>query len=286
MNCQYCGAVNPEGEHRCLRCGRLLGAGFQPRAPRGSAAPEAVPQFLRTPQVITLPNRDMAPPRVPQQQPLFHVIPLDMIAPPPKPKEGGTRSPVARQAALRMSHPDQGYLLFDAAAAAAIPALRPTIECDAPVASIRSRCRAAALDLLIVLAGECLFAGCFFVWVGQPPSGRTAWLVYGIAFALILAFYRVMVYLLSDRSPGMRFAGLRLLHFHGRSPRRRQRLLREAASVLSLLPVGIGFFYALADEEHLTFHDHISGTFPTPDTPEASARGRPTPERGTGKAPG
>jgi hypothetical protein len=38
-----------------------------------------------------------------------------------------------------------------------------------------------------------------------------------------------------------------------------------AAGLLSLLPAGIGFWWALLDEEHLTFHDQISGTFPSPD---------------------
>jgi uncharacterized RDD family membrane protein YckC len=82
--------------------------------------------------------------------------------------------------------------------------------------------------------------------------------------ALILLFYRMLSFMLADRSPATRMAGLCLLHFDGRPANRRQRLLRLAASCLSLAPLGIGFLWALVDEEHLTFHDHISETFPTP----------------------
>jgi hypothetical protein len=52
-----------------------------------------------------------------------------------------------------------------------------------------------------------------------------------------------------------------VLDFDGRPPSRKQRLLRIAAGLLSVLPAGIGFLWALMDEEHLTFHDHISQTF-------------------------
>ncbi len=58
--------------------------------------------------------------------------------------------------------------------------------------------------------------------------------------------------------------GLRLLHFDGRPADRRRRLLRQASGCLSALPLGIGFLWALVDEEHLTFHDHITETFVTP----------------------
>jgi len=208
----------------------------------------------------------MAPPRHPQQQSLFRVIPFDAIATAQKKSDGGKRGPTRRRTVGRAPHPDQTYLPFaEAAAPAAAAAARTAVECDAPVASIRSRCQAAAVDLAAVLAAFCFFLLFFRAWAGALPFDRMARFIYGAAFALVLLCYKLLGCILSDRSPGMRFAGLRLLHFHGRPATRRQRLLRVAASVLSLLPAGIGFFYALADEEHLTFHDQISETFPTPD---------------------
>jgi uncharacterized RDD family membrane protein YckC len=112
-----------------------------------------------------------------------------------------------------------------------------------------------------------MFFGIFAGWTQQADLGRTAGLIYAAAMALILLFYELLSCLWADRSPGTRMAGLHLLHFDGRRATRSQRLLRLAASCLSLLPLGIGFLWALLDEEHLTFHDHISETFSTPDTP-------------------
>jgi hypothetical protein len=40
--------------------------------------------------------------------------------------------------------------------------------------------------------------------------------------------------------------------------------MRQLASVLSLISAGLGLVWALVDEENLTWHDHISKTFPTP----------------------
>jgi uncharacterized RDD family membrane protein YckC len=63
---------------------------------------------------------------------------------------------------------------------------------------------------------------------------------------------------------GMRWAQLRLLNFDGFPPEPKQRALRFAASCLSYLTCGLGHLWALADEECLTWPDHISRTFPTP----------------------
>ena len=88
--------------------------------------------------------------------------------------------------------------------------------------------------------------------------------MYAAALALILLFYKVLVCVLAQESPGARWMGLRLLHFDGRPPERRQRLLRLASGILSVLPACAGLLWALADEERLTWHDHISKTFIAP----------------------
>jgi uncharacterized RDD family membrane protein YckC len=61
----------------------------------------------------------------------------------------------------------------------------------------------------------------------------------------------------------MRFAGLHLVDFDGRRPDREQRAIRQVAGLLSVLSAGLGLVWALVDEENLTWHDHISKTFPT-----------------------
>jgi len=77
-------------------------------------------------------------------------------------------------------------------------------------------------------------------------------------------FYRFLWVLGNGETPGMRFAGLRLVNFDGRSPDRDQRAFRQVSTLLSFLSAGLGLVWALVDEENLTWHDHISKTFPTP----------------------
>jgi uncharacterized RDD family membrane protein YckC len=57
--------------------------------------------------------------------------------------------------------------------------------------------------------------------------------------------------------------GLRLVDFYGNPPSRALRYQRALASFISFLAAGIGLIWALVDEDALTWHDHMSSTFPT-----------------------
>jgi uncharacterized RDD family membrane protein YckC len=61
----------------------------------------------------------------------------------------------------------------------------------------------------------------------------------------------------------MRKAGLQLVDFDGNPPSQARRYLRLFGSILSFLAAGIGLIWSLVDEDRLTWHDHISSTFPT-----------------------
>ncbi len=138
------------------------------------------------------------------------------------------------------------------------------IYCDAPVALPAHRIIAAAVDLSMVLIALGVFLGIFFLSGGEMVLNRqTVPFLIGVA-AVIALFYRFLWCIANGDTPGMRFAGLRLVDFDGRAPDRDQRGMRQVASVLSLVSAGLGLVWALVDEENLTWHDHISKTFPTP----------------------
>ncbi len=260
MVCAYCGAWNAEDEHRCLRCGRRLGP--PPAAPlRSSLAPAR-----EVSRIVEIPERDVQPAHPPQQPDLFRVIPFESIAPPRPAPDQGRRRPPARRNAGRIADPNQGSLSF---AAPAAPVSQPVALCQGPVASFGSRVRAGAVDSSMVAAGAILFLLLTRFWESPLPLDRAMLWAPATVLASILCFYKLAFCLLSDRSPGMRAVGLRLMHVSGRPARRRERLVRELASLLSLLTGGIGYLWALADDEGLTFHDHISETFPTAETPPA-----------------
>jgi uncharacterized RDD family membrane protein YckC len=138
------------------------------------------------------------------------------------------------------------------------------IYCDAPVALPAHRMIAAAFDFSMVLIAVGLFLGIFFLSGGMLMLSKenTPFL---ISVAVLLGlFYRFLWVLGDGETPGMRFAGLRLVNFDGRPPDRDQRAFRQVSSLLSFLSAGLGLVWALVDEENLAWHDHISKTFPTP----------------------
>ena len=123
---------------------------------------------------------------------------------------------------------------------------------------------AAVVDTSAVLLGLGIFLGIFFLSGGDMVLNRqTVPFLIGVT-AVISVFYRFLWCLANGDTPGMRCAGLRLVDFDGRRPDREQRGVRQVAGMLSLLSAGLGLVWALVDEESLTWHDHISKTFPTP----------------------
>ena len=81
---------------------------------------------------------------------------------------------------------------------------------------------------------------------------------------LILAglVYHALFFGFGTTTPGMKYAGIALSTFDDELPNRQQLRRRFGAMLLSLLPVGLGFAWSVFDEDHLTWHDRISGTYP------------------------
>jgi uncharacterized RDD family membrane protein YckC len=185
---------------------------------------------------------------------------------PPSRTEGPSRK--ARPAAPprpRRDSDSQQSLDFHANLASSLGTeVHAVIYCDAPVALPAHRMIAAAFDASMVLIAVGLFLGVFFLSGGMLMlSKENAPFLISVA-ALLGIFYRFLFVLGNGETPGMRFAGLRTVNFDGRSPDRDQRAFRQVSSLLSFLSAGLGLVWALVDEENLTWHDHISKTFPTP----------------------
>jgi len=192
---------------------------------------------------------------------LPRVVPFETIAPesveaPPK-KAVSTKARVRQRKAI----PGQQNLEFSPRYA------RPSdgvIICDAPVAVPAHRAMAAALDASIILIALAGFGLIFrFVSGAVVLNGGTIPEFVGVVAAVVI-FYKLLWCLANGDTPGMKWTHLMLVNFDGQTPKRKQRLVRLAASILSVLAAGLGLFWVLVDEETLTWHDHISKTFPTP----------------------
>jgi len=290
MECRYCQAANADDDHRCRRCGRRLRmspvyTGSSAAAPvlQYEAAPvlqyEAAPvlQYEAAP-VLHEAHRSPEPsaPRRPitYQPSLFssrelpHVVRFDTIAPPGLVQPTQRKpQPAAPRQRRRKAIPGQQALEFTHHFAQATRSSKPAdgvIYCDAPVAIPAHRAMAAALDASIMVMALAIFGIVFRLAGGAfVLNAKTAPMFMGVAAGVVI-FYRLLWCLANGDTAGQRWTRLRLVNFDGQTPTRAQRFYRTASGFLSVMAAGIGLLWGLVDEETLTWHDHISKTFPTP----------------------
>jgi uncharacterized RDD family membrane protein YckC len=179
----------------------------------------------------------------------------------PPPSRRASRTP-ARPSVPRRSDLQQS-LDFHGETAGLGMQVEAVIYCDAPVALPTHRLIAAAFDASMILLSVGLFLGIFIMAGGVVAFTRLNLPVFLSIVAMLAMVYRLLWCIANGDTPGMRFAGLRLVDFDGCKPDREQRGMRQIAGLLSLFSAGLGLLWALVDEESLTWHDHISKTFPT-----------------------
>jgi uncharacterized RDD family membrane protein YckC len=274
--CQYCQAHNDEENHRCDRCGRRLADAASSRrsemmpVQHGATAPVLAPDISRAespsaagPQLVN----ELA--KAPEGSNYIHQASL--FGPQEVAKMGSShrkQATGAGPARSRRDRPAQQALDFTVRGTEGARTLPTSVEaavyCNAPVAVAAHRTFAAAIDLFIVLAAIGVFLGTVHFAGHEIVMNKQTLPVYGAVAAMIALFYRGLFCIANTDTLGMHWAGLRLLNFDGRLPKRRERLCRAAGACVSVIAIGTGFAWALFDEERLTWHDYISKTFPSP----------------------
>jgi RDD family len=122
---------------------------------------------------------------------------------------------------------------------------------------------AAIIDTVIGLLGLGVFLLVFHLAGYEFNWNKQTFPIVGSAAVLIAFLYRLLFCLGNGDSIGLLLTDLRLVDFYGRIPKRRDRLYRLAGGCLSCISIGMGLLWAICDEEHLTWHDHMSKTYPT-----------------------
>jgi len=283
MECRYCQATNGEDDHRCGRCGRRLRAMPAMTPAYNSAATAPALRYEEvTASAPSIADRvgvaiEPAPPPlvrkpITYQPSLFssrelpRVVPFETIAPStlePTPRKATVARPRPRQ---RRVIPGQQNLEFTPAAGSGrhSRAAENTIYCDAPVAVAAHRALAAAMDASMIVISLVIF-GAVFYFAGGSIALNAKTLPIVLASALLVTlFYKALWCFANGDSAGMKWARLTLVDFDGQRPDRKQRFQRMTSGFVSLFAAGLGLVWALVDEETLTWHDHISRTFPTP----------------------
>jgi uncharacterized RDD family membrane protein YckC len=144
-------------------------------------------------------------------------------------------------------------------AASALPAA--SFELPPQAAPISRRIMAALVDVSLVLFGYLAFITIFAATSAQFPTGKPAAVA---AAALLLAFYAAYQWIFvrwSDATPGMRYARIGLCTFSDENPSRSAMQWRLVAMALSAAALGIGYLWALVDDDRLAWHDRISRVY-------------------------
>ena len=130
-----------------------------------------------------------------------------------------------------------------------------------PVASLKERRFAAAIDTVCLLFAYGGFLALFGSLGGQFTLSKLSAAVYGVTFAIVYLQYFALFTIFGGTTPGMMFRGLQVTSFTGDPPTPRQMVLRSAGYIISAGTFFLGFFWAWWDEDALTWHDRLSHTY-------------------------
>lgn len=296
MICSRCAHWNNEDEHRCTKCAarlndRQVESAFHTRGalalqPMIQEAPVGLALATPNPSLEVASGPENTHGRIPRyvtslQQSLFalreggRVVSIDGLEQErPQTRKQTTASHRRRQATASYL-PQQGVLEFVPMAAPQARKLATSVDarifCEQPVASVSHRLFGGLYDLGFISVFIMAFLGMIY-WgcddlasaLSDPLSG----VLLTAAAVVIGLLYHTVFLAIRGETPGMRFAGLKLVDFDGRDTTEEQLQMRILGAFFSVLPAGMGLVWALLDEESLTWQDHISHTFPTPVTSE------------------
>jgi uncharacterized RDD family membrane protein YckC len=131
------------------------------------------------------------------------------------------------------------------------------------VAPLGKRFLAGLVDALILLAGGGLFALIFWIVGGHFTLNALNLSVFGAIATLFVLAYFGMFSALSSSTPGLLMMDLELRSLAGGQPTPAESFWRAFGYLVSGASLLLGFAWALVDSDHLTWHDHMSGTYIT-----------------------
>lgn len=137
---------------------------------------------------------------------------------------------------------------------------RDQLELPLQPAALSYRLVAGLVDMMVVFMASAVFAGGFVLFVDRLPQLRTGLLCGLLVPGTLWLVYQYLFLVYSAGTPGMQVAQLELCTFQGEPAPVKLRRWRALASFLSALAVGLGFAWALVDEDTLGWHDRITQT--------------------------
>lgn len=276
MRCRYCGAENPEFELRCGKCQRRLADGNARSSSENypvidsAAAPaldfrqQEYSEAASASLTAVHSNPDFARrSATPTQPALFpYRDGRKVVRMSEHPASGRARTSDSPRSPRRKANPGQTAFDFDA------PETHPFARelerrDDCAVAPLQLRAMAAVFDAGLVLAFFGLFLLTVRLTLGEIPMGKPFYFCYGFGALLIAMIYKLLFCAFGQVTLGLQGARLEVVSYDGQPPTRSQRFVRMFSGWLSLASAGMGVLWALADQDQLSWHDHVSQTFLT-----------------------
>ena len=127
---------------------------------------------------------------------------------------------------------------------------------------LTSRFAAGVADLIIVGAAYLIFVSATYV---EMPANfvlsRRVAGIYGAGFFVLLAIYFLLFMISSSQTLGMRQRKLTAVTKDGQPLDLPLACLRGFGYLVCILPLMLGFVWAVIDPDHLTWADKVSGTY-------------------------
>lgn len=272
LRCRYCGSETSSAAARCPRCMRRLSSQSDYAPVIETAAAPALD--LRESQSASSPRRgpqlaavNPAPARTvaPTQPALFpfregqKIVELSHLPHPARSRQSeGSRPPRKRPVPEGQSAFD-----FDAPPAPNVLAHASDKSTQIAVAPVALRAMSAMFDTGLAGGMTGLFLTVVRLMLGYLPASNAAYVSYACGAVLFFFLYKLIFCLYGRPTFGLQGARLRVVSFTGSAPRRSQCLIRLFAGCLSVISAGMGLLWSLADQDKLSWHDHISQTFLT-----------------------
>ncbi|MCU1283812.1 MAG: Rdd [Acidobacteriales bacterium] len=135
------------------------------------------------------------------------------------------------------------------------------LELPLQVAPLGPRVLSSVTDGVLVLTAAALFSMVVLSVAKFVPQGRTALMIAILLPATLWGIYHYLFLVFSGMTPGMLMAQLELSSFEGCVPMRKTRASRAFAMMLCCVSLGMGFFWAMVDEDNLGWHDRMTRTY-------------------------
>lgn len=135
------------------------------------------------------------------------------------------------------------------------------LEVPPQPAPLGHRLFAGLVDVFVVLMASALFGAGFVMFAHGLPPPKVSLLCGLVVCGSLWFIYQYLFLVYAPGTPGMYLAQLELCTFRGEALSLSVRRWRALASVLSALAVGLGFAWALVDEDTLGWHDRMTQTY-------------------------